>query len=211
VGLGGKVVAQAQATLGGQQYNASVTFWVLGTVIPNNTISCRLVSLYSGATSGLLTGIAEVETGGYGYAQFYSYTEMGLLGKWPLGNQTSTPNAPLDSHVGLMQVLNGMTSAGGPAFDWYTNTSNGLNTFQGKLSTVQTYVSNLRSQHTGLPDLSGSQYEANQLILYGGWLLGSNANYYWVPNSTFTGWATNTSAPGYSYVQTVFGNIQSCT
>ncbi len=208
VGLGGKVVAQAQATLGGQQYNSSVTFWVLGTPIPNNTITTRLCGLYSGATSGLLTGIAMQETG---YVQFYTYTEMGVQGKWPYGNQIAGQGTPLDSQVGLMQVPNGMTSSGGPAFDWYTNTSNGLSTFQGKLSAVQTYVSGLRSQHSGLPDLSGSQYEDNQLILYGGWLLGSNGNYFWVPNSTFTGWVKNTSAPGYSYVNTVRNDVQTCS
>jgi hypothetical protein len=63
----------------------------------------------------------------------------------------------------------------------------------------------------GLPNLGASQYEDNQLILYGGWLLGSNGNYFWVPNSTFTGWVKNTSAPGYSYVNTIRNDVQTCS
>jgi hypothetical protein len=67
---------------------------------------------------------------------------------------------------------------------------------------VQSYVSGLQAQHSGLPNLSGSQYEDNQLVLYGGY--GSGA-YIWVPNSNFTGW-TDAAAAGnggtlaYNYV-----------
>jgi hypothetical protein len=199
VGLSGQVTAQAKATLGGQNLTTSVTFYVLGTTIPPSTITSRLLSLYSGgATPTLLKGIACYESS---YEQFVQAYMNGGTGLWPNGNNSGT----LDAYVGLMMVPNGMA----PGFDWYTNTSNGLSIFQSKYSTVQTYVSNLRSQYSGLPNLSGSQYEDNQLILYGGWWTG-NSSYYWVPNSTYTGWVTNTSAPGYNYVNTVRNDINVC-
>ncbi len=199
VGEGGQVTAQASATLGGQNFNSSVTFYVLGTSIPNATISSRLLSLYSnGATPSLLKGVACYESS---YQQFVQRYLMGGTGLWPNGNNSGTQ----DVYVGLMQVPNGMA----PGFDWYTNTSNGLSTFQGKYTTVQGYVSGLRSQHSGLPDLSGSQYEDNQLMLYGGWWV-NNSSYYWVPNSTYTGWVVNTSSPGYNYVNTVRNDISVC-
>lgn len=75
---------------------------------------------------------------------------------------------------------------------------------------MQAYVSGLRNQHSGLPDLTGSRYESNQLILYGGWWLGSNANYYWVPNATYTGWVSNAGAPGYNCVNGVRNAINMC-
>jgi hypothetical protein len=182
----------------------TVTFYVLGTTIPNATISSRLLSLYSsGAAPTLLKGIACYESS---YMQFAQAVMMGGIGYWPNGNNTGTQ----DKYVGLMMVPNGMTSSGGPAFDWYTNTSSGLNVFQGKLSTVQSYVSGLRSQYSTLPDLTASQYENNQLILYGGWLQNNNANYYWVPNSAYTAWIINTSSPGYNYVQSVRNDISVC-
>jgi hypothetical protein len=200
VAEGGQVTAQAQATLQGQNYTASVTFYVLGTTVPRSTVTSRLASLYSGgATPALLTGVACYESG---YQQFVEAFMMGGTGLWPNGNNAGTQ----DTYVGLMQVPNGMATG----FDWYTNTSTGLSTFHGKLSIAQAYVSNLRSQYSSLPDLSGSQYEDNQLILYGGWLFGNNANYYWVPNSTHTGWVANSSAPGYGYVNTVRNDINAC-
>ncbi len=138
--------------------------------------------------------------------QFAQASMMGaVIGLWPNGNYAEDPSK-LDVYAGLMMVPNGMA----PGFDWYTNTFNGLTTFQGKLSRVQTYVSGLRGQHSSLPDLSPSQYEDNQLILYGGYWQNNDANYYWVPNTTYTGWLANSSSGGYNYVNTVRNDITVC-
>ena len=190
---GGQVNAQASATLAGKNLTATVTFYVLGPGggIPDGTISTRLYGLYAGTTSGLLTGIAKHESN---YAQFYDYTEMGLPGLWPQGNRVGT----LDTFVGLMQVPNGMANG----FDWLTNTYDGWSIFEGKLSTVSSWVSSLQSQHSGLPSLSGSQQEDNALVLYGGYdAIDYPQTYYiWLPNSSYSGWTQNSGSPAYSYV-----------
>ena len=194
VGDGGELFLTASALLSGQHFTVNYTVYVDGTVIPPGTITSRLVGLYSGVTTGLLTGIAWVESS---YQQFVSRSLYQVPGGlWPYETATG-------AYVGLMQVPNSRLNA----FDWMTNTSQGLSIFNSKYSTVQTYVSNLQSQHSGLPNLSGSQYEDNQLILYGGWWT-SNSSYYWVPNSTYAAWVQNTSSPGYSYVNNVRNNIQ---
>ena len=191
VGLGGQVNAQVQATLAGQSFTQSVTFYVLGTQIPNSTIGIQLYYLYSsGATQGLLTGIAMHESG---YAQFHNYAEMGLTGLWPYGNQVTGPGASLDSYVGLMQVPNGMADG----FNWYKDTQDGYSTLEGKVGTVQNWVSGLRNQYPNLPDLSPTQYEDNELVLYAG---DGQADYVWAPNSSDTGWAEITTTAGYLYV-----------
>ncbi len=193
VGQGGQVNAQASATLDGQAFNASVTFYVLGPSggIPNSTISARLYGLYSGTTSGLLTGIAMHESH---YAQFYNYSEMGFTGLWPQGNRVGT----LDLFVGLMQIPNNMPDG----FDWLTNTQGGANTFQDKLSAVASWVAGLQKQYPSLPNLSGTQQEDNALVLYGGYdALDYPAKYYiWQPNSSDNGWVEDTSSPAYAYV-----------
>jgi hypothetical protein len=198
VGLGGKVVAQAQATLGGQQYNASVTFWVLGTPIPNATITSRLLSLYSGTTSGLLTGIAEDESS---YRQFSgSETRMGITGYWPMGN-SANGSTPADSYVGLMQVPNGMAAG----FDWYTNTSNGASIFQSKLGSASSYSSSEIIIYPNLPALAGTQLESEALVYYGGFATGTH---YYYPNSAGTAWVATTNNAVLGYVSTVYGDIQ---
>jgi len=87
---------------------------------------------------------------------------MSLQGEWPHGNQKGTP---LDSAVGLMQVPNGMTSSGGPAFDWYNDTSTGASTFQSKLSSAGNYSSSEHSTYPSLPALTGTQLE-NEALVY---------------------------------------------
>jgi hypothetical protein len=92
-----------------------------------------------------------------------------------------------------MQVPNGMA----PGFDWYTDTSTGASTFTGKYSTVQSYVSGLQAQHKSLPNLSATQYEDNELVLYGGF---GSSSYIWVPNTTYTGWSEVTVTNAYNYI-----------
>ncbi len=199
VGQGGQVNAQASATLDGQPFNASVTFYVLGPSggIPNSTITSRLLSLYtSGATPGLLTGIAEAESS---YAQFYNYSEMGFTGLWPYGN-VATPNTPADSYVGLMQVSTNMLDG----FDWLTNTQGGASTFQDKLTQAKSYMTTEQSQYPSLPALTGTELENVALVYYNGI---SGVEYY-TPNSAGDGWAETTNTVALNYVAKVRGSIQ---
>ncbi len=199
VGLGGEVTAQAQATLGGQNYTTSGTFYVLGTTIPNATITSRLLSLYSsGATPALLTGIAMVEST---YEQFVEAYMMGGTGLWPDGSNSGT----LDAYVGLMQVPNGMTSSGGPAFDWYTNTSTGASIFKSKLSSASSYSSSEQTTYPNLPALAGTQLENEALVYYGGFASGTH---FYTPNSAGTAWVATTNTNVTTYVNTVLEDIQ---
>ncbi|MGA2629125.1 MAG: hypothetical protein ABSG54_02830 [Terriglobia bacterium] len=200
VGRGGQVTAQAQATLAGQTFTRSVTFYVLGTTIPNTTITNRLVSLYTtGATPHLLTGIAMDESA---YQQFVQAYMMGGTGLWPNGTN-SDPNlsVPLDAFVGLMQVPNAMNTA----FDWVTNTSTGSGIFNQKLGSANNYVSSLQSQYPQLPGLTGVQLENEALVYYGGFATGTH---YYYPNSTGTAWVTTTTSRVLNYVGTIRNDMQ---
>jgi len=195
-GNGGQINLTANATLAGHSFTANSLAYVDGTAIPNATITSRLVSLYSsGATPHLLTGIAVVESN---YRQFSPRSLYTVYGPWPL----ESPSPALGLYVGLMQVPNGMPSA----FEWLTNTSSGASIFNGKNSIVQSYVSAQRNGHPSLPDLSATQYEDNQLVLYNG--LPVPSNYVWQPNSNFTAWTQVSGTGGYNYVQSVRNGIQ---
>jgi hypothetical protein len=197
VGVGGQVKAQAQATIAGQNISQSVVFFVLGTQIPNSTITTRLLGLYSGTTSGLLTGIAAHESS---YMQFSgSELRMGITGYWPLGNAANS-STPADSYVGLMQEPNGMASG----FDWYTNTSGGASIFQSKLTSASNYSSSQQSTYPSLPALSGVQLENEALVYYAGFASGTH---YYTPNSTGTAWVVTTNTNVLTYVSTVRGGI----
>jgi hypothetical protein len=195
VAKGGQVNAQVQATLAGHSFTQSVTFYVLGTAIPDPTITSRLIGLYSGTTPHLLTGIAKAESS---YKQFNDETEMAFFGKWPYGN-AANQYTPADSYVGLMQVPNGMVNG----FDWLTNTTAGENVFQGSLTSATNYVSNQQSLHPQLPGLSGQELEKEALSFYGGF-----STRYHLVNSSGNGWVTTTRSDLLTYVANVFNDIQ---
>lgn len=123
---------------------------------------------------------------------------MGLLGKWPYGNQIATQGAPLDSHVGLMQVTNGMA----PGFNWYTNTTNGASVFQSSLTGASSYSSSERKTYPSLPALAGASLENEALRDYGGFSV-----HYYTPNSTGTAWVTTTNTQLLNYVNSVRGHL----
>jgi hypothetical protein len=197
-GEGGEVKAQASATLAGQPFTASVTFYVLGpsSGIPDSTITSQLLSLYSGATPGLLTGIAMDESS---YAQFYDYTEMGFAGLWPEGN-AANQYTKADTYVGLMQVPNGMASG----FNWLTDTAEGASVFSQKLSAATTYENDERASYPSLPALTGAQLEDVALVYYGGI---SGVEFY-APNSAGNGWVQTTNSTAINYVNNVRSKIQ---
>ena len=183
----------ATATLGGHSFSASRTAYIDGVAIPDATITDRLVTLYSsGATPHLLTGIAFQESS---YRQFEQKTLYGISGRWPI----ESPSPALGQYVGMMQVPNGMSNA----FDWLTNTSQGANIFQGKLTDASNYVAGLRSQYPQLPALSGVELENEALSRYGGFL-----DRYYTVNASGNGWVTTTREALLDYVSTIRGNMR---
>jgi hypothetical protein len=196
VGNGGRVSLQCEATLLGRSFSDSETAYVDGTTIPNATITTRLSGLYSGgATPTLLAHIAVYESAGC-YCQFRQATLFGVPGRWP--------NESYDggSHVGLMQVPNGMVNA----FDWMANTQAGSTIFQQKLAYVRNWVSPQRTSHPTLPDLTGTQYEDDALVFYGPYSV--ELQHYYIPNSGYTGWILNpNSAHGQGYVLNVRSSV----
>jgi hypothetical protein len=196
VGQGGQVVAQAPATLAGQSFTQSVTFYVLGTPIPNATITSRLTALYSGATSALLTGIAMTESS---YQQFASQSRMGFTGDWPLGN-TANQYTTADSYVGPMQVPNNMLDG----FDWISDTSDGGSIFQSKLNSASSYSSSEQKTYPSLPALTGVQLENVALVYYDGI---SGVEFY-TPNASGNGWVQTTNSVALTYVSNIRNDIQ---
>ena len=195
LGDAGQIYLTAKAELYGQTFQVDHTIYVDGTSIPPATITTRLYNLYSGgATPGLLTGIATHEST---YHQFVSRSLYEVPnGLWP--NESFGGGG----FVGLMQVPNGLVDA----FDWLTNTYQGLSTLEGKYPTVQSWVSGLRSQYPSLPDLSPTQYEDNEMVLYAGYNATQNPNLYiWQANSNHDGWTdaaaqANGGTGPYNYV-----------
>jgi hypothetical protein len=170
-----------------------VTFYVLGTAIPDAAITNRLVALYtSGATPHLLTGIAYKESS---YAQFIQRTLYGISGRWPI----ESPDPALGQFVGMMQVSNSMVNA----FDWLTNTQQGANTLRTKLTDAGNYVANLRSQYPQLRALSGVELENEALSRYGGF----STRYYTV-NASGDGWVTTTRQDLLDYVSVIRTNMR---
>jgi len=196
LGDAGQVYLTAKAELYGQTFQVNNTIYVDGASIPKATITSRLDGLYSGATPGLLTGIAMTESS---YYQFISRSLYQVPnGVWPNEN---APNqfTPAGAYVGLMQVPNGLL----PAFDWITNTSTGAIVFQSKLADANNYVASEQSQYPQLPSLSGQELEKEALSFYGGF-----SSRYHLVNSTGTGWDTTTRTDLLTYVQNVFNNVQ---
>jgi hypothetical protein len=115
---GGKSTVNASLTDSGIKAVAKpVTFFIVGSAIPNADITARLVSLYSrGATPDLLAKIAMQESS---YRQFRDLPLYGIPEKWP----NESPDG--GSHIGLMQV--GTTYD--RAWDWHANTEEGRRLF----------------------------------------------------------------------------------
>lgn len=168
--------------------------YVDGASIPASAITSRLIALYSsGARTNLLTGIAQREAS---YQRFVNRDLYSTLGLWP--------NESYDggSHVGLMQMPNGMAVA----FDWMSNTAAGESLFQSKLGSAKSIMAGYQAGHPNLPTLTGVQLENDALVYYGPF--GGSGPYY-VPNSAYTGWIVNpNNSSGVNYANGVVADIQ---
>lgn len=156
--------------------------YIVGNPIPDSEISSRLLALYHGATSNLLTGIAMKESN---YRQFSNRTLFGYTGNWP------TESYDGGSHMGLMQVPITMADS----WDWQTNTSTGAGIFKDKIQTASRIERRIRNNYHGLRHLTDVEIENMALVLYGPFASANLNMQYYIPqvNGNTAIWIINTA------------------
>jgi protocatechuate 3,4-dioxygenase beta subunit len=167
--MGGRLTINAQAVIGGQPRNTTVTAYIMGASIPDSAITARLVDLYRindlsrpGATPRLLTGIASRESS---YAQFWTLTLYGQRGLWPRESEQDN-----GSHIGLMQVSIAdppIMTAMEMAWDWQLNAEAGYRLFLDKLRAARLLTRTQIQTYPGLRELNETEIENVALVLYG--------------------------------------------
>ncbi|MGH9340352.1 MAG: hypothetical protein ACRD1R_12385, partial [Acidobacteriota bacterium] len=176
---GGQVNITARITVAGQTITTTKSAFVVGVAIPDNTITERLDTIYDGARTRLMTGIAAKESS---YRQFHNILLYGSVDRWPVESFDG------GSHIGLMMVVTNMSRA----YNWETNTQDGRDLFVAeKLVFSGNYVNQVRQSHPNLRDLSAAEHEMNALVFYGPHA--SATQHYYEPNSSFTDWIVNTA------------------
>jgi hypothetical protein len=214
---GGQVSVNASITVSGQTVNAQpATVTVTGFALSDDTITNRLVNLYSGgATPRLMTGIAMVESS---YKQFTDTYLAGPNAGRPLilyGRQDLWPNESYDggSHIGLMQVAITMSRA----FDYYVNTEDGFILFANdKLGIAGIAESRMRQRYPQLRALTPVELENMALVLYGPYADATDAvsgpvtKQYYRVNSAGTDWIVNTAGnpDGVAYADRVRNSMR---
>ena len=206
-----------QASQGADNVQKTVT--VNGIQIPNSTISAYLRNLYSnGATPDLMTGIAYKEST---YQQFRQFTLYSVNALWPNESYDHPKTGPNGgSHIGLMQMPVSLLDA----WNWQTNTTDGVNLFtQTCLPEALTNELNIRRTHTGLVALTSVQRENMALVLYGPYAHSTDlTQQYYAPscvNGTISGsscvggnwqWIVNTAGNslGVGYANSVRADMQ---
>lgn len=190
------------ATSGGNQNPTEACplgyFYVVGTQIPEDQVTARLVSLYPrGATPRLFTGIAFRESS---YNQFRQRAKYDLNALWP--NESMEDGG---SHVGLMQVAVSATAA----WDWLENTKSAADLFQEKLRIAASRERRERQRNRGLRALTDLELENWAILLYGPYP--RFGPYYVVEQQPGGGvdWAVNPDNPsGVNYVASIRANIR---
>lgn len=108
-------------------------------------------------------------------------------------------------YIGLTQV----PATPGDAWNWLTNTSDGVNVFSGnpvsqnKITTATNYENQIISQHTGLVPLSGFQLENDALVFYGGYGSSDLTKQYCVPVCPSPGKVQGKSCKGAAWIWTI--------
>lgn len=204
---GGKITVQAKETGSSPQSASPITFYVVGTAIPEAEITSRLVSLYGGATPNLMTGIAWREST---YHQFVTRSLFGVSALWP----TESPPDPAShtrsgGHIGLMQMPVNQADA----WDWKANTADGTNFFlTSKLPTAVRLMKAVIASHPGLRQLTPVELEQMAVCLYGDGAKGPYSQQYYVAVPTASGgwdWAVTKANPeGVAYTKFVFSNLR---
>jgi hypothetical protein len=167
--MGGQITAVATCTLPNNRDDITIKF--SGSAVSQSAAIDRLASLYGSGypTPRLMTGISYVESR---LRQFAPRTLYGVSALWPLESYDG------GSHIGLMQVGTTMDDA----FNWLTNTSDGVALFLQKVSAAKRISARIQSTHQGLPALTGVQLENMGLLLYGPYAKSSLDMQYYVPS-----------------------------
>ena len=208
VGLGGKLSIEATDNVSGTSAHP-VTAYLIGVSIPDADITAQLVNLYTGgATSNLMTGIAERESS---YTQFVKRPLFGISALWP------TESFDGGSHVGLMQlqlVNRDLTVNIAYAWNWLSNTATGVSLFaNSKLLAATRLTSRVIASHPGLRQLNPVELEHVALILYGPYASPNLSEQYYAPVPAPNGgwsWAVNTpgNPNGVAYANYIFKNLR---
>lgn len=200
-GMGGRLTVNASATINNQTVNAQqVRATITGVALAEATITTRLVDLYrNGDTPRLMTGIAQVESS---YLQFRTRTLYGRSDLWP------TESFDGGSHMGLMQMPITMAHA----WNWETNTADGVDLFQEKLRAAHRIMRRIINANHGLRQLTGVELENMALVLYGPNASADLGSQYYAPAPTPTGgvdWVVNTAgnAGGVTYANNCRGSM----
>jgi hypothetical protein len=196
---GGRVTLLASTTVNGSVADAPpAQFFVVGEAIPDSEITARLVGLYSGATSHLMTGIAYKEST---YRQFGVATLYGTQARWPLEGLSDG-----GSHIGLMMVEVTFQRA----WDWLVNTADGVAVFQDKLATAGRLETNIRNANPGLRALTATELEDMALVLYGPYAMAGHTNQYYLASGSPVDWIVNTAnnPNGVTYANYVRAHLQ---
>lgn len=172
IGVGGRADVVAAVTINGVLTNVPATLFVTGAALPEPTVTAKLKSLYTGPTSALLTGVAEVETkyasGGTFNGQFSTHRQnaqgvafplkpVGVVGYWP------TESFDGGSHIGLMQVPANVLWA----WDWEENAKKGEAVLrESRRIAVVREQEERRPCNGRLPELNEVKREDNALRLY---------------------------------------------
>jgi hypothetical protein len=210
IGGQGDVLATCHAVYG-QNQTYHVTITITGGDIAQSTIINQLVSLYGSGqpTPRLMTGIASVESG---VQQFKPRSLYSVSALWPLESYDG------GSHIGIMQMPTSMAYA----FNWLTNTSDGVALFFQKVTMATGFETKIQASYSGLPALTGVQLENMALLLYGPYATVNLSAQYYVPHcvgGTASGntckggswqWIVNTAgnSKGVAYANSVRSKVQ---
>ncbi|MEZ5399858.1 MAG: IPT/TIG domain-containing protein [Bryobacteraceae bacterium] len=210
-GAGGRVDVTAIVSAQGQVSQQAATFYVDGAQIGEFEIGQRLEMLYlsydpNRATPRLMAGLSWAESQRWQFGD--KSKEFGLF-----GIQGLWPNESYDggSHIGLMMVPTRMDRA----FDWFTNTDNGVSLFvtdkrPRALSYEAEKTEYFSDRGIQLRSLNPSEREDNTLCYYGEAALGiRELGPYWIPIANGSGWQKNKNhSKCTSYVDKVRGHLQ---
>jgi hypothetical protein len=185
IASGGEIEVKASPANDPTNVSDPVKFYVVGSAIPDELITERLVSLYTSlypeaATPNLMTGICMVEST---YQQFRKRQLYGIYELWPneskdsLIHKDKNPPPKDGSHVGLMSVQTtksacqkkGVDKCNAWAWNWLENTEEGVRffVFEKLRNIALSNEQKIIKKHPGLRALTTLERENMALALYG--------------------------------------------
>jgi len=215
---GGKLDVQASGTTHGVTCDPkTVTAYVVGTAIPNDTIIARVKNLYDpdqeltqaekdkladlNWTDGICWGIIVKESS---TMQFYNQT----VENYPVERMPYVSDDDLNgkygddndgSHVGLMQVVT--TKA--RAWDWQVNTAYGVGFYEEKLSIALNHWQNVKDSYPDATKWTAQQLEDNTS---GHYRFGTGRGWYLIWGDEGKEWDPTGDAQLKAYVEDVRAN-----